>query len=93
MRPASSAALVIVFNPDAQLRPEFDYIIGSFRYSGPVAEEFFVPNAAQDKVPTPRAAQRSAGGGGGSNYALPVIIAALVVVWFVMRKRKASSAP
>lgn len=75
-----------------QLRPEFDYIIGSFRYSGPVADEFFVPSAPQDKVLTPRDAKRSAGGSGGSNYILPVIIAVMLVIWFVMRKRKAASA-
>jgi hypothetical protein len=77
----------------AQLKPEFDYIIGSFRYSGPVADQFFVPNAPQDKVLTPRDAGRSAGGGGGTNYTLPIIIAVILIVWFVMRRRKATPAP
>jgi hypothetical protein len=40
----------------ADLAPELRAILGGLAYTGPVAEEFFVPDAPQDKVPTPQQA-------------------------------------
>lgn len=78
----------------AKLKPEFDYIIGSFRYTGPVADQFFVPDAPADKVPTAKDAASDAGtaGGGLSSYGPLIVLALIVGIWLLMRRRKAAAA-
>jgi hypothetical protein len=75
----------------AALRPEVDGILSSLRYTGPLAAQFFAPDAATDKVPGPKAAARSAGGRSGIPSLL--VVAALIIgVWFLMSRRKRAAA-
>lgn len=78
----------------AKLKPEFDYILGSFRYTGPAAEAFFVPDAPASKVPTAKDAARDAGtgGGGGANYTMLLVLGLIIVIWVLMRRRRTTPA-
>ncbi len=75
-----------------RLKPEFDHIRDSFRLTGPVAEQFFVPDAPANKVLTPKDAARSAGGGSSGNYVLPIVIGVFIIAWFILRRRKPAAA-
>lgn len=66
------------------LKPEFDLILGSFRYTGETAAEFFAPDAPEDKLLTPADADK--GTRKGSNWMLPV--AMIFIVWMMFRRKK-----
>lgn len=71
----------------ADLEREFDFIAESVRYSGELADAFFVPDAPEDKVLSPKAATKAAGAGGrGFNWLLPVAL--IVIIWLMIRRRK-----
>lgn len=69
-----------------ELRPEFDFIIASLRYTGDVEAEFFAPDAPEDKVLSAKDAARSAGAARKTNWLLPV--AMILIVWMMLRRRK-----
>lgn len=74
-----------------QLESEFEFIISSLRYTGELAAEFFVPDAPEDKVLTPKEAARAAGAKkGGVNWLLPVGM--IVIIWIMIRRRKKAPA-
>ncbi|MHC4481189.1 MAG: hypothetical protein ACYS1C_09525 [Planctomycetota bacterium] len=77
------AAPAEVFEP---LREEFEFIIGSLSYTGALAEEFFVPDAPENKVLDAEAGRRAAGGGRKFNWLLPVAI--IVLIWIMLRRKK-----
>jgi len=72
------------------LRPEMDFIVSSFHYTGALAEDFFVPDAPADKVPTAEEAAESVKADGG----LPTWVmlgGLLLVIWMLMRRKKAKA--
>ena len=71
-----------------ELKGESAYILGSFRHTGDLAAEFFVPDAPQDKLLTAKEGARAAGASGPS-YVWIFLIGLAVVVWLLTRKRKA----
>jgi len=93
IRPAGSDAMALKLfcaAPEdvfADLEREFDFIAESVRYSGELADAFFVPDAPEDKVLSPKAATKAAGAGGrGFNWLLPVAL--IVIIWLMIRRRK-----
>ncbi len=93
IRPAGSDAMELKLSCVApedvfgELKPEFDFVVDSVRYSGQVDADFFVPAAPEDKVLSPAAAAKGAGAGGRSfSWLLPVAL--IVIVWLMIRRRK-----
>ncbi|MFW6118705.1 MAG: hypothetical protein ACOC7S_00055 [Planctomycetota bacterium] len=69
------------------LRPEIDFIVSSFHYTGTLAEEFFVPDATADKVPTAEEAAESVKGDGGLPTWL-MLGGLFIVIWMLLRRKK-----
>jgi len=76
----------------AELKPELEYIIGGFRYTGAVAEDFFVPDAPEGKVPGAKGGEQAAGVSGASRYWLLLAVGLIVTVWLLSRRRKKTQA-
>ncbi len=69
------------------LIPELDFIESSFHYTGPLAEEFFVPDAPAERVPTAgEAAEAVADEGGLPTWLL--LLGVGVVIWMLMKRKK-----
>jgi hypothetical protein len=69
------------------LAPELEYILNSVRYTGATEEEFFAPDAPEEKVLTAKEASRAVSGGQGRfNWLLPVGM--VLLIWFFLRRKK-----
>lgn len=66
---------------------EFETLIGSFRFTGQTAEEFFAPDAPEDKLPSLGAQTGAKGGGKSGSSWLMVAMLIVVVVYLMMRRR------
>jgi len=93
VRPKDSDAFaykVFCTAPEAaykELRPEFDFIVANVRYSGETAEQFFVPDAPEEKVLSAEDAAKMASPR-KSSYAWLLLIVLAIIVWRMMRKKK-----
>jgi len=77
------------FAPDdvfEELKPEIDFIVSSFRFTGEVAEEFFEPDAPEEKVPT--AAQAAKTMQGKSRFPWLMVIGLMIIIWLLFRRKK-----
>jgi hypothetical protein len=71
----------------SDLKPEIDYILGSVRFTGKLAESFFVPDAPADKVPTAKQAAQEL----SPRRSVPgwMLAAGLVlIIYLFLRRRK-----
>jgi hypothetical protein len=90
VRPKGADALLFVMYCYApvdvfeRLKPEIDFIIDSFHYTGEVDAEFFALDAPEDKLLTAKDAAK--GKQGGFNWLMPVALAA--IIWLMLRRKK-----
>jgi hypothetical protein len=75
------------------VRNEVEFILASVEYTGDLAEDFFVPDAPDEKVPTAEQAAEAAGGGGETQWGWMLAAGMIVVIWFLLRKRGKKQAP
>lgn len=67
-----------------ELQPELATILGSFRYTGSAAEEFFVPDAPEEKLLTTGDADRGLTQPRRFTWIYPALI--VLVVWAILRR-------
>ncbi len=97
LRPADSDARnfrIICYAPTPafeEFRPEIDYITSNLTYTGELAQDFFVADAPQEKVPTAEQAEESVQQrrGGSSMW---FIVGLMVLIWFMFRRKKKAQA-
>jgi len=73
-----------------RLRGDFEQIIGSFRFTGQAEEQFFVPDAPQEKLPSAPAPGASGGAVPGGRYAGIVVAMVLVLAGYWLLRRRTS---
>lgn len=73
------------------LKSEFEFILSSFSFTGETAEEFFVPDAPAEKVPTADEAAEQVSVSKGQ-YGWILAAGAIVIIWMLLRRRKRSQA-
>ena len=97
MRPKDADALafkIMCVAPEdafAELQQEFDFILASLHYAGELDEEFFVPDAPDDKVLSAKDAAQAAGTKKPFSWLMPVAL--IMMVFFMFRRRKDKEKP
>ena len=75
-----------------ELKPEIEFLSSSVRYTGETAQEFFTPDAAEEKVLRAEDAKQAAGRGQSKISGSLLPIAAIVMIWLLLRRRKKNAA-
>lgn len=71
----------------ARLQPDYEHIIGSFRYTGPIAEGLFTPEASPEDLPEVKERGGLLSRCGGSSSGMFVAMAAVFIVYMILRRR------
>jgi hypothetical protein len=81
---ASARAPVDVYE---ELKPEFESILASVRFRGKLADQFFDPQAPEDKVPTAKQAAKDLSSRNPlSGWMLAVGL--MMIIWLMLRRRR-----
>lgn len=81
---ASCRASVEAFR---EMESEIDFILGSMRFTGQIAQDFFVPDAPEEKVLTAAQAAKGARAPSGVQGWM-LAVGMIIIIWMLLRRRK-----
>lgn len=81
--------LACIGTPEAyeRLRDDFETITGSFRYTGPLADSFFTPDASAEELPSMEETEGSSDRCGGGYSGMIIAMAVVFLLYMFFRHR------